>query len=288
MTTRRSFLAAPLLLPAPLMVAACRQRAVARPLTEALLAVAREEAGELPFDGAATEAELALLVRRARAALAAHGDLVTALREAVFTQSAFAREVDDTDLRFVLLPAVLADRRGSCVGLATLYLALAENLGLPATLGLDGILVPGHFFVRARQAGAPVRNVELLRQGEVVPDSFYRERYDLHRAAPAHLRALTTTEVAAVVRFNVGNERRRQSRLPEAVKAYAAAAAAFPQFGEAHASLGLALQLQGHLTEARAAYAKARAAEPGLPGLDHNIQRLETELASHEYDRADN
>jgi tetratricopeptide (TPR) repeat protein len=263
---RRRFLTAGLLLAGP----GCRRPAAPRPLTDALLAVAREQAADVPFDAQATEAELALLARRARAALA-HGDLVAALHEAVFTQSAFAREVDDSDLRFVLLPAVLADRKGSCVGLGTLYLVLAELLGRPER-ELQGVMVPGHFFVRWQG-----RNVELLRQGEVMPDSFYRERYG-DRRAPAHGRGLTRAEIVAVVRFNIGNERRRQGRLPEAAAAYAAAAHSFPQFGEAHASLGLALQLQGKLADARAAYLAARAADPHLPGLASNLEQVEAQL----------
>jgi regulator of sirC expression with transglutaminase-like and TPR domain len=274
--TRRGFLAASLLPALP----ACR-RSAPRPLTDALLAVAAEAAAELPFDRAETEAELQLLVRRVRAAEST--DLAAALRAAVFQQSAFVREVDDTDLRFVLLPAVLADRRGSCVGLVTLYLVLAENLGLPLappSPALEAVLVPGHIFVRHRVPGQPARNLELLRQGEVVPDEFYRARYDLAHANAAHLRGLTVPEIVAVVHFNIGNERKRQGRLPAAERAFRAAATAFPQFGEAHASLGLVLQLQGRLGEARAAYNQARAVAPALPGLDHNLRNLETALAA--------
>jgi tetratricopeptide (TPR) repeat protein len=247
---------------------ACRPTAPPRTLTEALLAVAREEG--LAFDGVATEAELALLLRRTRAALEGGAGLVEALRQAVFVQSTFAREVDDSDLGFVLLPAVLADRRGSCVGLGTLYLALAEQLGALDQDVLAGVMVPGHFFVRATGPTSGPRNVELLREGAVMPDAFYRERYGA-RPAPAYDRPLTTAEIIAVVRFNAGNERRRQGDLVAAARAYAAAAAGFPAFAEAHASLGLTLQLQGKVQEARAAYAAARAVDPELPGLAHNL-----------------
>ena len=51
---------------------------------------------------------------------------------------------------------MLAARRGSCLGLGAVVLMVAERMGLP----LDGVRVPGHFFVRTR--GPSARNVELV------------------------------------------------------------------------------------------------------------------------------
>jgi hypothetical protein len=192
----------------------------------------------------------------------------------VFTDLGYAREVDSIDLRYVLLPSVTAARKGSCVGLGTLYLALAEKLGLP----LAGVLVPGHFFVRARD-GATVRNIELLHAGDETSDDFYRQRYPVSDPPPAaYLRALTVPEVLAVVLFNAGNQRREQKRFDDAEDLYRRAAGAFPAFAEAHASLGLTLHLEGKLKPAQKAYAAARAAQPDLPGLDRNVAMLEAEL----------
>ncbi|HEY0709137.1 MAG TPA: transglutaminase family protein, partial [Polyangia bacterium] len=235
-------------------------------------------------DEALVRRELALLARRVAGARdkarAESGETTAggaadaqALARAIFEESAFVREVDSTELRHVLLPDVLASRKGSCVGLGTLYLALGEKLGIP----LEGVVVPGHFFVRARTPTGDVRNLELLRQGEVMPDSFYRDKYLTNRAAPAFFRPLTTREIAAVVRFNVGNELRRANRLTEAARFYRRAAEDFPQWGEAHASLGLVLQLAGDRAGARAAYAAAAKAEPNLPGLQQNLELLEDE-----------
>jgi hypothetical protein len=53
----------------------------------------------------------------------------------------------------------------------------------------------------------------------------------------------------------------------------------FPDFAEAHASLGATLHLLGALDEAAHSYRAARRASPGLPGLDHNIEILELERA---------
>ena len=55
----------------------------------------------------------------------------------------FARDIDSAATRFFQLSSVISERRGSCLGLGALYLAIGERMGVP----LDGILLPGHFFV---------------------------------------------------------------------------------------------------------------------------------------------
>lgn len=203
-------------------------------------------------------------------------DRIGVLNRVIFDDLGFVREVDDQDPRFMRLPDVLASRRGSCVGLGTLYLALGERLGLR----LDGILVPGHFFVRFAD-GALTRNIELLRRGEEMPELWYRTKYGIPvSGAPAYLRPLSRAEVLAVVRFNLGNDHRKRERLEEAEVMYARAAAAFPAFAEAHASLGLVRQLKGDLAAAKLAYRAAQAANPHLPGVDRNLRILERESAS--------
>jgi regulator of sirC expression with transglutaminase-like and TPR domain len=199
-----------------------------------------------------------------------------AIVRALFEELGFVREVESTELRFVLLPSVLRERRGSCVGLGALYLALAESLGFEAR----GVLRPGHFYVRQQSPGAP-RNVELLRRGEAMSDDWYEQRFPLPAGAPGYYaRPLTTEQVLGVVEYNVGNERRRQERYVEAEAAYASAARRFPAFAEAHASLGAMQHLLGDLPRAAASYRIARQLNSGLAGLDANIALLDAELQS--------
>ena len=204
------------------------------------------------------------------------------LNRTIFEQLAFAREIDDSDPRFMRLASVIDARRGSCLGLGALYLALGEWLGPGAGFAVHGVLVPGHFFVRVVEGGGAPRNAELLRRGEQMPESWYRERYQLPaegQVAPAYLRPLTPAEVLAVFDYNVGNDLRRRGKLPAARSYYARAAAAFPQFAEAHASHGLVLHLTGDLPAAARAYEAARAANPTLPGLEKNVTLLREEMA---------
>lgn len=243
------------------------------PLTDALLG----------SDDSA-RATLARIVDRARHALRDRPP-ANALRHVVFDELGFAREIDDTDPRFMALPPVLGARRGSCVGLASLYLALGEALGPQGGFSVEGVLVPGHLFVRIRDARG-TRNVELLRRGEEMPDAWYRDRYKVPAAgAPAYLRPLSSAEVLAVIDFNLGNHLRRGGRLAPARDAYARAARRFPALAEAHASLGLVLQLLGQVDEAARAYAAARAANPHLPGLEKNLAILLEESPQSEVTR---
>ncbi|HEX2871394.1 MAG TPA: transglutaminase family protein [Polyangiaceae bacterium] len=211
------------------------------------------------------EAELERASRRSPAAV---------VSQLLFERWGFVREVTDTNLGFVFLPQVLERRRGSCVGLGTLFLALADALGQRAS----GVLLPGHFYVRVQEQGRP-RNVELLRSGAAMPDAWYEQRFPVPGgSAPEYARPLRLAEVLAVVEYNVGNERMRQRRLPEARSAFARAVRGFPQLSEAHASLASVEQLLGNLEAAAASYQRAREANPHLPGVERNLALLAAEL----------
>jgi Transglutaminase-like superfamily len=197
------------------------------------------------------------------------GDPVDAMNAVVFGELGYAREIDSDDVRFFRLPSVVADRRGSCLGLGALYVLLGERLGVP----LDGIMVPGHFFVRR-----PPRNVELLRKGEAMPDDWYRTKYGPWSPGDGeYFRALSPSELVALHWFNVGNHLRAARDLAGAELAYARAAAGFPAMAEAHAGLGAVRQLRGELGDAEAAYAAAARARADLPGLDSNVALLRAE-----------
>ncbi len=261
-----------------LVVAACSHRRGAtniEPLGRSLLRVASDCGQASVADQELGANELERIAEAVRKVLTRHPELgaAHALNQVVFEDLGFVREVHETRLDFVLLPSVLRQRRGSCVGLGTLYLALGESIKVP----VEGVVLPGHFFVRVRQARG-LRNVELLRHGEEMPDSWYRERYPIPMGAGrAYARALTSDEVLGVVEYDVGNERRRQGRLAEARRAYEQATLHFADLGEAHASLGSVLHLLGALQAAEAAYQAARRVNPALAGLERNLELLQNE-----------
>ena len=238
----------------------------------AALAVAQESAGISAAEAAWSLEQLQGIAERVTAGKS--GSAGDALGAVLFDELGFAREVTSTELGYVLLPSVLRHRRGSCVGLGTLYLALAQALDITAS----GVLRPGHFYVRRERPG-PARNVELLRRGEAMPDAWYRERYPIPSSAErsAYARPLTSQEALGVIDYDIGNERRRQRRIPEARRAYASAVLLLPDFAQAHAGLGTMLHLLGEHAAAAASYDTARRLDPGLPGLEQNIALLQAE-----------
>ncbi len=244
---------------------------------QSLVEVGREFYEVTPADVEWSEIELVRIADQVRKATQAEPGLgaSVALRQTIFGALGFSREVDDTDLRFVLLPSVLRSRRGTCVGLGTLYLALGEILNVP----VEGVMRPGHFFVRFRD-GSSLRNVELLHLGEEMPDAWYETRFPIPGGNPReYARALSLNEVQGIVEYNIGNERRRQGRLVVAERAYERAIESFPDLAEAQASLGATLHLLGKLDGAEEHYRAALVANPDLPGLDANIEVLERERA---------
>ncbi|HVW27590.1 MAG TPA: transglutaminase family protein [Polyangiaceae bacterium] len=248
------------------------------PFTEALLAVEDDADARLPSADAGVVPKLAEIAGRVRAAKRRTASRAEALNSVVFGELGFVREVNDSDLRFVSLSSVLQSRRGSCVGLGTLYIALGELLGWP----VEGVMVPGHFYVRVVDDGDERRNVELLRRGEEMPDAWYAARFAVPgRGAPEYARALSPKEVLAVVEYDVGRERIWQGRLSEARRVLRRATALFPAFAEAHASLGEAAQLLGALDEARGSYLAARRENPDLPGVQANLELVGLEDRSN-------
>ncbi|HXK16158.1 MAG TPA: transglutaminase family protein, partial [Polyangiaceae bacterium] len=144
-----------------LATSGCQGGGASRSFSRQLLELAKNAARVSDAEISGSVAELAHLGEMASEAVRTTPSQppVAVVTELLFGRLGFAREVNDQSLDFALLPSVLGRRRGSCVGLGTLLLALAETLGWSAS----GVLMPGHFYVRVA-TGAEHRNVELLRQ----------------------------------------------------------------------------------------------------------------------------
>ncbi len=248
---------------------ACGHREPASPLTDALLATAAHWS-KGPDRTQFARAELERIAERVRQRAVGEPP-ARALARVVFDDLGFAREVDDESLDFVLLPSVLEQRRGSCVGLGALYLALAERLGLR----MQGVMLPGHLFVVLDEHGAR-RSIELLHRGDVMPEGWHQRRFGAP-AAPAYGRAHTPDEIVGVVEYDVGNQRKRAGRLTHAQQAFESSRRHFPDFAEAHASAGAVAHLLGRFDASFEAYRAAQRANPELPGLAANLALLKAE-----------
>ena len=255
----------------------CTRSATGRPpgpMVSALFALAAEFGADADATTRAWTALQDIAVRVEQRHRRTRADVADDLNAVVFGELGFEREIDSAATRFFSLSSVIGDRRGSCLGLAALYLAIGERIGVP----LDGILLPGHFFVRSRGPGH--HNVELLRRGEAMPDDWYGKKYGpWPEAGSAYFRPVTVTELVAIHWYNRGNDLRTAGDIVGAEAAYVRAAREFPGFAEAHASLGAVQQLRGAFADAEASYREAARAWPALPGLAGNVELLKRQLA---------
>ena len=163
-----------------------------------------------------------------------------ALFTVLFRVFHYERELIRDDPRFYTFTQVLKGRRGTSLGLSEVALVLAERLGLP----LEGVVVPGHVYVRV--PGAPHRNFELLRRAESFPDAWYRTTYGpWTESGTGYGRGLSPLEIAGLAWFQVGEFHRKKGERIEAKRDYGKANQTFPDFIEIQAKLEDMIQSTG-------------------------------------------
>lgn len=173
---------------------------------------------------------------------------------------------DSNDLAASLPSRVLTERKGSCLGLTLVYLALGRSLGLP----LNPVFLPGHIFIRYRSA-AYTCNIETLRRGLARTDSFYRETFSLRLRPWYTLEAGDPKQALAALVFNLGNTHRKNGDWPTALAEYGLVEEALPGYPEALGNQGAGLLVSGDLRGAEAkllaAYQGDSLAEPARQNL---------------------
>lgn len=187
-----------------------------------------------------------------------------ALASLLFTQQNFGLPEKDTSAAF-LLSDVMLFKRGNCLGLSVLSLALAEESGLK----LYGVPVPsrtsgpGHLLVRFDD-GSTRRNFDPTEKGAEHPDSHYQAEFKL---TPEEIRAgyvlsnAKKRDVLAVLLVNLGGSYIEERRAAEAVPLLEAALAirANPA---THSNLAAAKLLLGETPAAEKNYTAALKLDP--------------------------
>jgi regulator of sirC expression with transglutaminase-like and TPR domain len=225
---------------------------------------------------------------RIRSPLPAHpteGDLLAALNEHFFGPEGFASMGELSAPENVSFAAVLDNRRGTCVGLAIAYLALARRLGLDA----HAVATPVHLFVRIRLGGT-VRNVELLEVGSEIDDATYQRRYKIDEtsiASGVFMRDLTSPEVIAQLLSNQAVALSKQAKLDDALARYDAALALAPQLVAAWYNRGIDLMNAGRLKEALVSFTRAIELYPSDAQAHNNRGLAKVKLGDVEGARSD-
>lgn len=242
-----------------------------------LSAVLRHSAGGsrdllgVPVDPSLPEREMNRLADRLRPEVVGAVDgmqVVNAFRRVLLVEERFTYDKSSADPGNYLLESVLARRKGNCLGLSLLYLALADRLGVP----FHGVYVPSHCFVRYEGNGIRV-NVEFAEDGAFWEDDRYRRVFGIPPARP-YLQSLAPDEMLGVFLKTLGAGYSRKGRELEALRLYDEAERLSPELPDAPYNAGVSLQKLGRNDEAIRKYRRALDLDPEMAAARDNLSIL--------------
>jgi len=146
---------------------------------------------------------------------------VQALNRLVFQRLKIRPSQDLKNPDNLFLSRVLERGQGYCVGIASLYLVLAERLGTP----VFAVATPSHVFLRYDDGTTPI-NIETLQGGANIPDQQYIREQKIPEDSiwlGVFMRNLTADEFLAQVHNNLGVIFSERKDYEHAASEYAAA-----------------------------------------------------------------
>jgi len=182
-------------------------------------------------------------------------DTVEALNRFVFDHLGVHASQDTKDPDNLFLSRVLERRQGYCVGIAALYLVLAERLGVP----IFAVATPSHVFLRYDD-GAVSINIETFERGAAVPDEQYVREQKIPAVAVrkgVFLRNLTADEFLAQIHNNLGVIDSERQEFAAAEAEYARAVDLHPKFAAAYYNHGNDRLRQGDARQAARFFSKS-------------------------------
>ena len=225
----------------------------------------------LPVDPSLPEREIARLADRLRPEVVGASDaghIVSAFRRVLLVEERFTYDKSSADPGNYLLESVLARRKGNCLGLSLVYLALADRLGIP----FRGVYVPSHCFVRYEGNGVRV-NVEFAEGGASWADDRYRREFRISPGRP-YLLSLAPAEMLGVFLKTLGAGYSRKGREEDALRLYEEAGRLYPGLPDVHYNAGVSLQKLERLDEAAGKYRRALALDPEMAAARDNLSIL--------------
>ena len=172
-----------------------------------------------------------------------------------------------TPLSGLLMNQVIDKKRGTCLSLSILYLALGQHLNLP----FYGVHVPGHFFVRYDDGKERI-NIETTRQGETLPDDYYLQTYFYgQKNQSQYLKNLDDREVVAVYLSNLGNQYKLKGLYDRAIDILGYALDLAPDSPAIVTNLGNAYERKGEVGQAILEYTIAIGMNPYLCEAQYNL-----------------
>jgi len=180
---------------------------------------------------------------------------VQTLSEFIFNDLGIEASNDLADPDNLFLGSVLVRRRGYCIGISALYLALAERLDLP----IHAVATPTHVFLRYDDGTARL-NIEPFQRGAALPDEQYIREHRIPERSVARgvfLRNLTMEEFLARAHNNLGVIYSEREDIERAAAEYERAIGLDSRFPAPHYNLGNDLLLQGRPRRAARHFSKA-------------------------------
>ena len=238
------------------------------------------------------------LIERARESVHAAStptETLDSLNHFFFEQEGFQVTYNLDSPEHLFLDGVLSGRKGYCVGLATVYLVLAEDLDLP----IHGVATPKHVFLRWDD-GKFRRNIELFQKGREVSDEDYvreqripkesiergvflanltrkeflgfiyqnrgvleSQQGNFEASGRDYRQALHLNPKLAAAYYNRGNDELKQKQYRRAIRDYTKALKLYPTDAWALKNRGLAWKELGEAEKAEEDWKRAREIEPG-------------------------
>lgn len=222
----------------------------------------------LPVDPSMVKREILRLTERLRSEVGRSADedqVVDSFRRVILSEEGFVYDRSPADPANYLLETVLTRKKGNCLGLSMLYLAIADHLGLP----FRGVYVPSHCFVRYE--GKTIRrNVEFAEGGNSWEDDRYRGEFRVSPARP-YLQSLSPAEMLGVFLKTLGAGYSRKGREEDALRLYDEAERLYPGLPDVHYNVGVSLQKLGRLDEAAGKYRRALDLDPEMAAARDNL-----------------
>jgi regulator of sirC expression with transglutaminase-like and TPR domain len=231
---------------------------------------------------------------------------VEALSRFIFDHLGVQASRDLTDPDNLFLSRVLERKQGYCVGIASLYLVLADELDLP----LFAVATPSHVFLRyddgeirfnieTFQNGAQLTDEEYTREYAIPeasiekgvflrnlePEEFlaqvhnnlgviYSRRKDFKNAASQYEQAIRLDRKLAAAYYNHGNDLLKQGVYRKATRRFSKSLRLYPTDAWALNNRGLAYLKRGKLKKARRDFEQALKVQPGFEAARKNLESL--------------
>ena len=231
---------------------------------------------------------------------------VEVLNRLVFTRLGIRGSPDLKDPCNLLPSRVLERKQGYCVGIAALYLALAERLQLP----IFAVATPSHVFLRYDDGTVRI-NIETLQGGANIPDEqyireqkipessirrgifmrnltaneflaqvhnnlgvVYSERKDYNAAAREYESALDLDPRLPAALYNWDNDLLREGQARKAARRFSKSLRLYPTDVWALNNRGLAYSKSGKREDARRDFEQALRIDPGFEQARRNLEAL--------------